>query len=142
MRMLRQLGREDWLLAGLQALAREGEAGLRVEAVARGLGVTKGSFYWHFRDRAGWRQALLDWWEHRAFADLAKGRTGPRAAGPHRAAVEWAAVEWAVVDRAAMERAIRQWARGDLAAARCLSRVLRERALAAGAGRPARGLPS
>lgn len=119
MRMLRQLGREDWLLAGLQALAREGEAGLRVEAVARGLGVTKGSFYWHFRDRAGWRQALLDWWEHRAFADLAKGTSLSPAAG--------------TPEPLAVERAVRLWAQSDLAAAQCLSRVLRERARAVAA---------
>jgi len=118
MRMLRQLGREDWVLAGLHALARDGEDGLRVEPMARDLGVTKGSFYWHFRDRAGWRQAVLSWWEHRAFADLAKGAARPLAAEP---------------DRAALERAIRLWARRDLAAAQSLSRVLRERALADGA---------
>ncbi len=121
MRMLRQLGREDWLLAGLQALAQEGEAGLRVEAVARRLGVTKGSFYWHFRDRAGWRQAVLDWWEHRAFAVLAKGASRPAAAG--------------APEPRAVERAVRLWARTDLAAAQCLSRVLRERARAVAAGR-------
>lgn len=119
MRMLRQLGREDWILAGLHVLAGEGEDGLRVEPVARGLGVTKGSFYWHFRDRAGWRQAVLSWWEHRAFADLARGGPRPPAAGEP----DWTAVE----------RAIRLWARKDMAAAQSLSRLLRERALAAGA---------
>lgn len=119
MRMLRQLGREDWILAGLHALAGEGEDGLRVEPVARGLGVTKGSFYWHFPDRAGWRQAVLSWWEHRAFADLARGGSRTTAAGEP----DWTAVE----------RAIRLWARKEVAAAQSLSRVLRERALAAGA---------
>lgn len=121
MRMLRQLGREDWVLAGLHALARDGEGGLRVEAVARGLGVTKGSFYWHFRDRAGWRQAVLSWWEHRAFSELAKGRRHAPAAGEP--------------DLAAVERALRLWARNEMAAAQSLSRVLRERALAAEARR-------
>lgn len=122
MRMLRQLGREDWVLAGLRALASEGEEGLRVETVARGLGVTKGSFYWHFRDRAGWRQAVLSWWEHRAFAELVKGAMPPAAEEP---------------DRAAVEQAIRLWAQRDVAAAQSLSRVLRERALAADARRAA-----
>lgn len=116
MRMLRQLGREDWILAGLHALAKDGDGGLRVEPVARGLGVTKGSFYWHFPDRAGWRQAVLSWWEHRAFADLARGRPRAGKAGEP----DWAAVE----------QAIRLMAQTEVAAAQSLSRVLRERALA------------
>ena len=38
-------------------------AAVRVEAIARRLGATKGSFYWHFTDRAALLDALLEWWE-------------------------------------------------------------------------------
>ena len=114
MRMLRQLGREDWVQAGLAALAAGGEAAFRVEAVARDLRVTKGSFYWHFQDRAAWRDAVLAYWEHRMFAELLR----PARLRPDR--VNWAAIE----------RALRIWAGQDVAVARALSRVLRERALA------------
>ena len=52
----------DWLEAGLEALAREGIAGVRVERLARRLGTSKSGFYWHFRDRAELHRALLDHW--------------------------------------------------------------------------------
>ncbi len=70
MRLVRQLGREDWITAGVAALVARGAAGFRVEPVARDLGVSKGSFYWHFRDRNAWRDAVLGWWEHRIYAAL------------------------------------------------------------------------
>ncbi|MCB6176924.1 TetR/AcrR family transcriptional regulator [Rhodobacter sp. Har01] len=70
MRIIHQLGREDWIEAGLAVLCSQGHAALRVEATARRLGVSKGSFYWHFRDRSAWRDALLGYWEHLVFAGL------------------------------------------------------------------------
>ncbi len=45
------LDRETWVRAAARALSSAGVAAVRVEALARELGVTKGSFYWHFRDR-------------------------------------------------------------------------------------------
>ena len=45
------------------ALLHRGADGVRVEVLARELGVTKGSFYWHFRDRADLLEALLVEWE-------------------------------------------------------------------------------
>ncbi len=124
MRMQRQLGREDWVLAGLQALANGGAAAFRVEAAARALGVTKGSFYWHFRDRAAWRDAVLAYWEHRVFARLALGPPRVRRDDP----------DWRAVDAA-----LRALAADDVAVARSLARVLRERALS---GDGARSPPS
>jgi len=54
--------RDAWLEAALEVLARQGESKLRVETLARGLGVTKGSFYHHFKNRQAFLQALLDYW--------------------------------------------------------------------------------
>ncbi len=51
-----------WIAAALEALAREGIAGLRVEPLAKRLGVTKGSFYWHFKDREALLAAAMDAW--------------------------------------------------------------------------------
>ena len=45
------------------ALLNRGVAGVRVEVLAQELGVTKGSFYWHFRDREALLEALLREWE-------------------------------------------------------------------------------
>ena len=50
-----RLSSADWEGAALDSLAEHGLAGLAVEPLARQLGVTKGSFYWHFADR----EALL-----------------------------------------------------------------------------------
>jgi AcrR family transcriptional regulator len=64
------LGREAWIAAACEVLAREGLDGVRVEPLAAKLGVTKGSFYWHFRDRAALLDALLEDWEMRATSSV------------------------------------------------------------------------
>lgn len=58
-----KLDRQRWLSAGLQALANEGPDGLRIMPIAERLGVTKGSFYWHFRSLGEYQAALLEEWE-------------------------------------------------------------------------------
>lgn len=55
--------KNDWIAAGFAALADGGMAAVRVEPLAKHLGVTKGSFYWHFADRQELLTALLDQWE-------------------------------------------------------------------------------
>jgi len=58
-----RLGKSDWLRAARLALLHHGPDGVRVEPLARDLGVTKGSFYWHFSDRSDLLEALLAEWE-------------------------------------------------------------------------------
>lgn len=55
--------RQSWLDAGLRALAGEGVQGLRIMPIAEQLGVTKGSFYWHFKNLDEYQSALLEEWE-------------------------------------------------------------------------------
>jgi AcrR family transcriptional regulator len=55
----------DWTEAALDALARGGLAAVAVEPLAKALGATKGSFYWHFADRNALLQATLELWERR-----------------------------------------------------------------------------
>lgn len=64
-RMVMALSRDDWTSAALDALAEEGLAGVAVEPLARQLGASKGSFYWHFRDRSELIAATLELWERR-----------------------------------------------------------------------------
>lgn len=52
-----------WTAAAVAALREGGFDAVRVEALARDLGVTKGSFYWHFQDREALVEALLQLWE-------------------------------------------------------------------------------
>ena len=58
-----RLSREDWIEAAIQALADDGPAGIAVERLATRLGTTKGSFYWHFKDREELITAALAAWE-------------------------------------------------------------------------------
>jgi AcrR family transcriptional regulator len=55
----------DWTSAALEALARGGVPAVAVEPLAKSLGATKGSFYWHFADRNALLQATLELWEQR-----------------------------------------------------------------------------
>jgi AcrR family transcriptional regulator len=60
----RPLSPDDWARAALAAIARGGVGAVAVETVAAELGATKGSFYWHFKNRDALIQAALDRWEH------------------------------------------------------------------------------
>lgn len=67
-------GREEWLAAAAVALTRGGVEAVKVEALARQLGITKGSFYWHFDDRPALLAAVLDQWEASARVTLDEAR--------------------------------------------------------------------
>jgi AcrR family transcriptional regulator len=55
--------RGAWVEAALKALAAGGPDAVRVEALAAGMGVSKGGFYWHFKDRPALVTEMLDAWE-------------------------------------------------------------------------------
>jgi AcrR family transcriptional regulator len=59
----RTLTRADWIGTAVEALARDGLRAVAVEPLAERLGATKGSFYWHFRDRNALLQAAVEHWE-------------------------------------------------------------------------------
>ena len=58
----KRLSREDWLEAALEVLKSEGVGKVNIVRIARDLGVTSGSFYWHFKDRNDLLRSLLDFW--------------------------------------------------------------------------------
>ena len=60
----RRLSPDDWARAALGAIARGGVGAVAVETVAAELSATKGSFYWHFKNRDALIQAAVDRWEH------------------------------------------------------------------------------
>ena len=72
------LQRNDWLRAARLALLRGGVEAVRVEKLARDLHVTKGSFYWHFRDREELLEILLREWEAELFHDIIPRLNGRR----------------------------------------------------------------
>jgi AcrR family transcriptional regulator len=62
-RMSKQLSKDDWLRAALQFLNTSGIESVKIVPLAAQLGVTSGSFYWHFANRPELYRALLDYWE-------------------------------------------------------------------------------
>ncbi len=65
-----RLSRETWADAALEALAERGVRAVAVEPLAAALGVTKGSFYWHFRNREELLEAALARWRERGTEDV------------------------------------------------------------------------
>src|SRR5438105_14466934 len=57
-----QLSREDWLNRGLKILAQNGFTALKADPMAKALGVSRGSFYWHFTDIGAFHAAILKHW--------------------------------------------------------------------------------
>jgi AcrR family transcriptional regulator len=60
--MADQLSAKDWLDLGLKTLAKSGFTALKAEPLAKAMGVSRGSFYWHFADIGAYRSALLKHW--------------------------------------------------------------------------------
>lgn len=54
---------EDWIRASFRALTQGGPGAIRAEAIARDLKVSKGSFYWHFKDVASLQSEMLEHWQ-------------------------------------------------------------------------------
>lgn len=78
--MKERLSKSDWLEFGLQSLANAGPAALKVDPMAKGLGVSRGSFYWHFKDITAFHDALAEHWLARSqsVAQTLRMRADPR----------------------------------------------------------------
>ncbi len=63
---------QDWANAATTMLIDQGIDAVRVDAVARALGVTRGSFYWHFKDRADLLRYVLQSWRERTTENLTR----------------------------------------------------------------------
>jgi AcrR family transcriptional regulator len=74
------LQREDWLHAAWNMLVHQGVDSVRVEVLARDLHVSKGSFYWHFQNRAELLDLLLKHWEESSIRLLDTARQAPTPA--------------------------------------------------------------
>src|SRR5450432_3515039 len=113
--------RDRWIEEGLQALAAGGPDAVRVEALAKKLGVTKGGFYGYFADRDALLEAMLDTWEQES-TDEVIDRV-EREGGDPRTKIKRAGVLTFSSDRLLpIDLAIRDWARRDQAVAERLRR--------------------
>jgi AcrR family transcriptional regulator len=115
----------DWTVAGIAALAEGGIDAVRVERLAKQLGTSKGSFYWHFADRPALLLSMLDLWEHEGTADVIEhvaALTDP-AERLRRVTIEALEARTRGIDVAQAEAALRSWAGQDPAVATRVVRV-------------------
>ncbi|MFF0387810.1 TetR/AcrR family transcriptional regulator [Kitasatospora sp. NPDC004615] len=113
--------REKWVETGLQTLASGGVDAVRVEALAKSLGVTKGGFYGYFADRDALLTEMLDTWEREATDDVLEQIGHEDADTRARARL---AGKLTFSDRLRpIDLAVRDWARRDQAVAERLRRV-------------------
>lgn len=115
---------DTWIEAGLAEIARSGVEGVRVEVLAKNLGVTKGGFYRRFRDRAALLEAILQNWSAGRIAAIEQQTSldGATARDRLRALIRLYS-ERMNTEGMAVELAIRQWARSDEAAANAVAGV-------------------
>jgi AcrR family transcriptional regulator len=113
--------RGRWIEEGLRALAAGGPDAVRVEALAKALGVTKGGFYGHFADRNAFLDEMLDTWE-RMSIDEVLDRV-ERRGGDVRARLRLAGALTFSSELLPIDLAIRDWSRRDQAVAERLRRV-------------------
>jgi AcrR family transcriptional regulator len=114
--------RSAWIDAGMRALASGGPDAVRIEPLARELGVTKGGFYWHFDGRRALLDEVLDAWESRSITDVIdrveEGGGDGRAKLRRLFGMAGSSGELLSVDLA-----VRDWSRRDPAVARRLRRA-------------------
>ena len=119
--MTEQLSADDWIKHGLKALTRSGFTALKADPLAKAMGVSRGSFYWHFADLGAFHAAMLKRWREIAAEEII-------------AAVEadgdeplMALLRKTFGARLDLERAVRNWAAFDPAAQAAVRAIDRRR---------------
>ena len=114
-----RLTKSDWIEQGLRTLAAEGANALKVGPMAAKLDVSRGSFYWHFRDIADFRAQVLNSWQERSteqVIDELEAAQGDPDRLKHL-------MRRAFVGKRRLDRAVRAWAAEDAAVARVVAAV-------------------
>ena len=116
--------RSEWVKAGLRALADGGPDAVRIDSLARALGVSRGGFYWHFLNRLGLLEEMLDAWERATTKEVAQRLEDEGGDATAKLRRLLALTSPAVVKT---DLAIRDWARRDQTVAGRLRRVDNQR---------------
>ena len=117
------LSATDWLDEGLKTLAERGFTALKAEPLAKAMGVSRGSFYWHFADIGSFHAAILRRWREVAAdqiianVEAASGHDDPLAV----------LLRQAFGGRLTLEKAVRGWAALDPLARRAVAAMDRRR---------------
>ncbi len=114
--------RSRWIEEGLRALAAGGPDAVRIEPLAKALGVTRGGFYWHFEDRSALLEEMLDTWERVSIDEVIERVEG--AGGDARARLRrLSALASSSDELLGTDLAVRDWARREHTVAERLRRV-------------------
>ena len=117
--MTDRLSKADWIRHGLRTLASDGTNALKVVPLARKLGVSRGSFYWHFRDITDFRAQLLREWQERGTDQVIREIDSAKA-GPDRLQN---LMTRAFSTKRNLDRAMRSWGAEDRSVARVVASV-------------------
>jgi AcrR family transcriptional regulator len=121
--MTKRLTAQDWIDFGLTTLAHEGFDALKADVLARRLGVSRGSFYWHFTDLGAFHARVIERWKQAAteaiIADIERYELYEERLN--------ALLRHAFGHSAALEIRMRAWAETNAAAARALDDIDRRR---------------
>lgn len=114
--------RSRWIEEGLRALSAGGPEAVRIDSLAKDLGVTRGGFYWHFEDRAALLEEMLDAWERRSI-DEAIERVEEGGGDGREKLRRLFALAVSSRDLLKIDLAVRDWSRREEAVAGRLRRV-------------------
>jgi AcrR family transcriptional regulator len=120
-----RLSERSWIEAAFEHVIKSNFSDLSVEALARELDVTKGSFYWHFRDRRHLLERVLEHWTETATIRVTQWSASESADGIERLVRLLSLPANTPPDRrgAEVELAVRSWARRDETAAKTVAKV-------------------
>jgi AcrR family transcriptional regulator len=119
------VSKAEWLARALDVLEGEGVDGVRVERLARDLGVAKSGFYWHFTDREDLLKEMLRYWSDEFTESvLVSPKTCEGSAGDRLFNVMEMVEEQ---EMARYDLAVRAWAERDRFARKALRRVYQRR---------------
>jgi AcrR family transcriptional regulator len=118
-----QLSAKDWLDQGLKALAQRGFTALKAEPLAKAMGVSRGSFYWHFADIAAFHAAVLKHWREVAAEQVIAGlEASAKTVNPLELLLHGA-----FGSKQTLEKAVRSWAAIDPKARTAVQAIDRRR---------------
>ena len=104
-----QLSAQDWVNQGLKTLAKRGFTALKAEPLAKAMGVSRGSFYWHFADIGAYHAAILKHWHEIAAEQIIAGLEAAAEDGNPLSLL----VRGAFSTKPTLEVAVRNWAAID-----------------------------
>jgi Bacterial regulatory proteins, tetR family. len=121
--MTDQLSARDWLNQGLKTLARDGFTALKAEPLAKAMGVSRGSFYWHFADIGAFHAAILKHWREVAAEQIIANLEAHKSNDKPLELL----LRQAFGGKLALEKAVRTWATLDPAARSAVQAIDRRR---------------